>query len=75
LLVVLGAGRVVAVLIGHDMETVLPDQDMIGTAPDEDGSIGAELVWAIGHIFEGVVGEGQVGNGLVERLPPSPPLL
>jgi hypothetical protein len=57
------------------METVLPDQDMIGTAPDEDGSIGAELVWAIGHIFEGVVGEGQVGNGLVERLPPSPPLL
>ena len=46
----------------------MADDYVVGTAPDENASIGAKVVRAVGHILKGVVGEGQVGDRLVKRL-------
>ncbi len=70
LLIVGFARRVIAVVVGHDVgKGIVPDNYIIRTAPDENPSIGAKVVGAISHILEGVVGEGQVSDCLVERLP------
>jgi hypothetical protein len=69
LLPVVEALGVVAVIVGCDVgEGVVADDHMIGTTPDKDSSIAAKVVGAVGHVPEGVVGKGQVGDCLAQRL-------
>ena len=47
----------------------MPDDHVVRTATDKDPTVGPKVVRTIGHIFEGVVGEGEVDKRLISGLP------
>ena len=69
LLAIVRSGCIVTIVVRHDVgERVMADDYVVRPAADEDASVGAKVVRPVGHILEGVVSKGQVGDCLSQRL-------